>query len=245
MDVRIEPVPLPPRRDGPTASSVFAAIVVALVVAILKPWGTVGEPVLPIEVIRSAPSGASSVSSRPTPRPTPDVARELVAALCLEPNGWRLYATERWSDRLVRSWKSIEPLAAADGPADPGIPQFPEASRAVLTLGYCAPVTGAERPPGPTTTTIYRLTNEDGSQGGDPRWEIIDPARVQPADEPSQLGGAWAPPDSGETAAASSRSASGWPGGTYVFRIATEDTGAVSYTRWFGVVVEVTRSATR
>jgi hypothetical protein len=241
MDVRFEPVPLPPRRDGPSASSVLAAIVVVLLAAIVKPWGGTGDLVLPIEVIRPAPARAPSV----TARPTPDVARELVSALCLEPTGWRLYATERWSDRLVRSWKSIEPVAAADGPGDPRIPQFPEASRAVLTLGYCAPVTGTERPPGPTTTTIYRHTDAGAASRPDTAWEVIDPARVLPIAGPSQLGGAWAPPDGPDRSATASGPAPGWSSGTYVFRIATEGAPEASFVRWFGVVVEVAPVAAR
>lgn len=235
MDVPIEPIPLPPRRDGPTASSVLAAIVVVLVVAIIKPWGVGGVAEPQVEPIGPAPARAPSVAARPTP----DVARELVSALCLEPAGWRLYATERWSDWLVRSWKSIQPVTNADGPGDPRIPQFPEASRAVLTLGYCAPVTGAERPPGPTTTTIYRRTDPVATPRGDEAWEVIDPARVQPIAGPTHLGGAWAPPDRPDRGAAASGPAPGWASGEYVFRIAADGADEAAFTRWFGVIVEV------
>jgi hypothetical protein len=238
MDLTIDPVRLPPRPDGPSVSSVLVAIAIVLVVAIVKPWGTADEAGVPIGTSRPARTEAPVR----TPAPTPDVARQRVAALCLEPNGWRLYATERWSDRGVRSWKSIEPVAFADGPGDPRIPMFLEASQTVLTLGYCAPVTGLERPPSQTTTTIYRLAAA-GGPGGDSEWEIIEPARAEPVAGSSPLGGAWAPPRIAIAGASSSVEPRGWPSGTYVFRIAGVGSAETASRRWFGVVVEVTPSA--
>lgn len=236
MDLTIDPVRLPPRKDGPSASSVLAAIAIVLVVAIVKPWGAADDGGIPIRTARPIRTEAPVR----TPAPTPDVARQRVAALCLEPNGWRLYATERWSDRGVRSWKSIEPVAAADGPDDPRIPMFLEASRTVLTLGYCAPVTGPDRPPSPTTTTIYRLATPAGTPADERSWDIIEPARVEPVAGPSTLGGAWAPPRTDVGGASPSVQPRGWASGTYVFRIAGGSSGGDPYARWFGVVVEVT-----
>lgn len=237
MDLRIAPVPLPPRQNGPTVSTVVAAIAVVLAVAIVKPWGEGGGgPGLLIQATGSPPAAAPSR----VPGPTPDAARAIVSALCLEPTGWRLYATERWSDRNVRSWKSIEPVAAADGPGDPRVPFFPETSRTILTLGYCAPVTGPERPPGATTTTIYqRLADDVATPSGTPAWETISPQRVQPAVGSSPLGGAWGPPAIGKPGVTPAAPAAGWASGSYVFRIATGGQGAAVYVRWFGVVVEV------
>lgn len=240
MDLTVDPVRLPPHRDGPSVSSVLVAIAIVLVVAIVKPWGAPDDAGVPIR------TGRPIRTEDPvrTPAPTPDVARLRVAALCLEPNGWRLYATERWSDRGVRSWKSIVPIASADGPDDPRIPLFLEASRTVLTLGYCAPVTGPERPPARTATTIYRLI-EAGGPGRESEWEIIEPARAEPVAGSSPLGGAWAPPRIAGGGASPSVQPRGWASGMYVFRIAGVGPADDAFTRWFGVVVEVTPPAIR
>lgn len=207
-------------------------------VAILKPWSSVAPSAVPGE----RPGSASRSTAGPPATPTlrPDLDRALVSSFCLEPTGWRLFATETFAEYQVRSWKSMVPAAEADGPGDARIPLIPEASRKVLTLGYCSPIQGPERPPEPTTTTMFRRIDDPAAAGG-VRWEPITAPRVLPVDGVSRLGGVWGPPgNTNRFIDPPAGAATGWPSGTYVFRIASHGrAGDPGFERWFGVVVEI------
>ena len=137
------------RRRGPSVEQLVALVVVAVAITVIKPWGSdTGRPSAadrPAAVTGSAASAATAEIPA-GPSPTPDPGRALAAEMCLEPSGWRMFATERWSDRLIRSWVLVEPLVGASGPDDPRIPFIDESSMAVLNLGYCAPISGPDRP---------------------------------------------------------------------------------------------------
>ncbi|MBA2700578.1 MAG: hypothetical protein H0U58_02610 [Chloroflexi bacterium] len=218
-------------------------VAIVLGLAVVKPWrsasegqgaGGGGQPTSGLGAAAPIVDPAVPGASRGI-----DAARELVAAFCLEPSGWRLYATERWSDREVRSWTSIRPIESADGPGDPRIPRFSAASQAVLTLGYCAPIDGVDRPPGATSITIYRRReNAPVTPAADRSWEEIEPERVRPTAGSSPLGGAWAPPAIDPDPARPSVAGS-WASGTYVFRIQGVGRESAGFSRWFGVSVEV------
>src|SRR4029079_17326399 len=82
-----------------------AAIAGFVRVAIVKPW----------------PSGTAPVFSfRPgTPPPTEAPSADPLAALrldCQDPPGWRIFSREVWPGGVLRSWRSMIPLA---GPATP------------------------------------------------------------------------------------------------------------------------------
>jgi hypothetical protein len=236
-DVWSEPIAIVPRRTSQRPSIVAVALLIGLALAVAKPWAgsDQGGP-----GSSSSSSGANGIgrasSPKPAPTPSPDVDLERVAAFCLEPAGWRLFATEEFGRQRVRSWKTMEPAVAAVGPGDPAIPFIPEASQAVLTLGYCAPVEGPERPPGATVTTIYQRAETDA---GEDVWVEIEPQPVQSAGAGSRLGGAWRAPGQARPSLGEGAE-QGWASDAYVFRIATigaED--EVPFVRWFGVVVEV------
>jgi hypothetical protein len=202
-------------------------VVVALAVAIVKPWGVVDD------LARVTPQSPVVAEARSAERPAPptDTDRANVSEMCLEPIGWRLFATERWADRVARRWVHVVPLAGASGPADPRIPLITEPSLAVLSVGYCAPVSGPERPPPAVSTTIYRLRH--GSAATDPLgWDVIRPPRILPTVDESSLGGAWASPGGAAT------STTGWADATIVIRIAAARPGPEDYTRWFGAVID-------
>jgi hypothetical protein len=224
--------------DSQSATSamglVVGVVVVALALAIVKPWASI-DPVRPASetraVVQPRPEAASGVV------PPTDTDRAIASEMCLEPKGWRLFAAERWPDRVARRWVHVIPVAGASGPADPRIPLISEPSLAVLSVGYCAPVSGPERPPSAVSTTIYRLRH--GSAADDPlAWDVIRPPRVLPTRDESSLGGAWASP--GSTAA----SMTGWADATIVLRIAAARPGAEDYTRWFGAVIDVGSATT-
>jgi hypothetical protein len=217
---------------------VVVALGLLIGLAILKPWSAVAPGNLAGD--RSSLGdrltvGASPGTGSPAPTASPDAERALVSAFCLEPSGWRLFANERWAGRQIRGWKSIEPAVAADGPGDPRIPLVPQASRAVLTLGYCAPIDGPDRPPGPTVTTIYRQVTDPSVRPGAIGWETVVAPRLAPAGEVSPLGGVWGPPVPGEAPGL----AVGWQSGIYVFGIVGHGAGDETFERWFGVVVDV------
>jgi hypothetical protein len=204
-------------------------VVAALALAVAKPWGAIdhAQPTAEARVVAEERSATA-----PAREPPADTDRAVVSEMCLEPNGWRLFAAERWPDRVARRWVHVVPVAGASGPADPRIPFIDEPSLAVLSVGYCAPVSGPERPPPAVSTTIYRLRY--GSAADDPlAWDVIRPPRVLPTIDESSLGGAWASP--GSTAA----STTGWADTTIVLRIAAARPGAEDYTRWFGAVIDV------
>jgi hypothetical protein len=221
---------LPDSQGGASAMGLaVGVVVVALAVAIVKPWASA-------DAVRTAPETRVVTQSGPQVGPavvpSTDADRAIASEMCLEPSSWRLFAAERWPDRVARRWVHVVPVAGASGPADPRIPLISEPSLAVMSVGYCAPVSGPERPPSAVSTTIYRLRH--GSAADDPlAWDVIRPPRVLPTLDESSLGGAWASP--GSTAA----SATGWADATIVLRIAAARPGAEDYTRWFGAVIDV------
>jgi hypothetical protein len=231
--VMTQPVIPTSRGAGSALGLAVGVVAMAVAVAIVKPWGVIDSTA---GTTTRAPVAGEPRSAKAATVPATDTDRAVVSEMCLEPNGWRLFAAERWPDRVARRWVRVEPLSGASGPADPRIPLISEPSLAVLAVGYCAPVTGHERPPASVSTTIYRLRH--GSPADDPlAWDVIRPPRVLPSTDESSLGGAWASP--GSTAL----STSGWGDATIVMRIATARPGPEDYSRWFGVVIDVGHSA--
>jgi hypothetical protein len=209
----------------PPVGTWLAVTVVALSIALLKPWAS--EP-------PRSPSGAAVAEGRavtgatggsgPTPVPTlrPDSAGPQVAMFCLDPQSWRLATVERWRDQTIRVWRAIEPASVAADPADARIPVFPIVSEGVTALGWCAPVVGADRPDGPATVDVWRLTAAGPV--------VIRTRNASAADVESSFGGLYRPPGAA--------AAGVWADGTYVFRH-RERTGRE---RWFAVEVELRAS---
>jgi hypothetical protein len=227
------------RRRGPSVEQLVALVVVAVAITVIKPWGgDTGRPSAadrPAAVTGSA--GSAATAEIPAgPSPTPDPGRALAAEMCLEPSGWRMFATERWSDRLIRSWVLVEPLVGASGPDDPRIPFIDESSMAVLNLGYCAPISGPDRPSSAATATIlakWSAASAPTASGEAPpptHWDVIQPERVLPTRGASPYGGSWAPPGPG---------AASWPSGTFVFEIGEPGKATTARHRWFGVIVDL------
>jgi hypothetical protein len=221
------------RGASPAIGLAVGVVAIAVAVAIVKPWGVINDA--PVTTT-NAPAASEPRAATAATVPATDTDRAVVAEMCLEPIGWRMFASERWPDRFARRWVRVEPIAGASGPADPRIPLIQEPSLAVLAVGYCAPVTGLDRPPSAAATTIYRLRH--GRSAADPQaWDVIRPPRVLPITDESSLGAAWASP--GATAT------SGWTDTTIVLNIAAAGPDAAAYSRWFGVVIDVGASVTR
>jgi hypothetical protein len=201
---------------GPAIAVGLIAVFVA--VALIKPWALGGA---------AAPRPTPRLTAAPTAVPSVDPLAAL-RVHCQEPAGWRIYSRERWAKVTVRSWRSLEPARAANGPLDPAIPIVPLGAQ-VDALGYCSPWSADERPPDTARVDCWRIAT-DGRGGG---VAIAETNRLQPVDPgwPSILGALYGPPvDRFDSNAVETI---GWPGGRYVFAIR-----APGYQRWWGVDVE-------
>ena len=187
IDLPMAPVAPGQRRRGRSLETLVAIAIVAVVLAIAKPWTGAGVGATDPAAPAPRPAAAGAIVT-PVPLSSVEPAEALAAELCLAPSGWRMFSTERWSDRLVRSWVGVIPLTGASGPEDSRIPFIDESSLASSTSGYCSPISGPERPAsGDATTTIFRLVS--GTPPGSPaggsasprssaspqRWVVIRP----------------------------------------------------------------------
>ena len=198
------------RMEGAGRRTTVLAVAIALfvAVAIVKPW----------------PSGtAPGFSFRPgTPPPTEAPSADPLAALrldCQDPPGWRIFSREVWPGGVLRSWRSMIPLAGPATPLNPAIPVIP-ISPDIAALGYCAPWAGPERPPDDVAVVIWSVRS--GATGA------ADVRQVEPASASvtlrPPLGALYAaPPSSGLDPYL-------WPPGTFVFELA-----APGYERWWAV----------
>lgn len=137
QEPRTTPVAVP--AGGPRRASFFAAaIVVALVLAVVKPWslGQAGPATgasggaLPIRATpTSTPGDASPAPSAPPGDPN--------AMACLADETEQVLTVERSADREVRSWIAVPDLVAS-GPLDPRLVPLTIFSSHVVGLGVCA-----------------------------------------------------------------------------------------------------------
>ena len=142
------------RSDGPGVARALWVAVALLAVAILKPWGG-GSTVPSVRPVAVAPAAIAA-----TPLPTEDrTAEGLAAQICLGAGAWEVVSLETWRTRDVRVWRAIEPIPAADGPADPAIPSVPVGAQEVAALGWCAPSFGPRRPTGPAKVSAWSVRN--------------------------------------------------------------------------------------
>lgn len=161
-----------PRSDGSGVARALWAVVALLTVAILKPWagGSPGATDRPVAV--------SPTFLPATPVPTEDrTAEGLATQICLGAGAWEIVSLETWRTQDVRVWRAIEPLAAADGPADPAIPSVPVGALEVTALGWCAPAFGPQRPTGPARVSAWSVRNGVAT---DLALRQVQPAAVTP-----------------------------------------------------------------
>jgi hypothetical protein len=173
-------------------------LVVFVTLAIVKPWPNgPGERPRPAPVLPPPPTAA------PTRDPLSAVRDD-----CQDPPGWRTYSRESWSGGQLRSWRSLQPTTAASSPLDPAIPTIPFVA-AVLELGFCAPWTGAERPPDGAGVRAWQILPEASRGEG----RQAAPIQLQPVGRTLTLpfGGLFRPPAGSD--------AGRWPPGTWVFEV--------------------------
>lgn len=165
------------RRPG----LIVAIVAIFLAVALIKPWPA------------AAPRPPADVR---TPPPTEQPTADPLAAIredCQDPPSWRVYSRERWPGGVLRSWRTLEPIAAASGPLDPAIPVVPTVPD-VLALGFCAPWAPPERPPDDAALRIWSLV-----AGRPPASSVVPVALTVRRASPTlelPLGALLAPPES-------------------------------------------------
>lgn len=228
-------------RRGPGPALVAILVVAAFLAGVIRPWDWLAPgPASP----GSGPAGTSDgAASRPGAGPGAPAAGDgvlgtraapdaptpatppAVERTCASPQSWRLAAIQDWGGRVARVWAAAEAVPA-DGPEDPRIPFTTIASTGVTAIGWCAPVSGPERPPLAATGTLFRL------DAGGPRQLSYD--RLEPA-VPHALGELWMPlPQSVGRRPP-------WPPGRYVIRLAAP---SGTFERYLGVeVVRVERES--
>jgi len=221
-------------RGGGRPLLVAALVLAAFVLGLVRPWdwlradpsttvrpgtvagATAGPGVGGNPGVEGGP-GAGGPLGTPAPGDTAPAA-PFQAPTCGYPASWRTASISLWGGRLARVWTATDAVAAS-GPDDPSIPFGIIASDTVEAIGWCAPVSGPERPPVSAVGTLFRL--RDG---------IVTPVpvdRLEP-NAPDALGELWVPP-----APAAGRRPN-WTPGRYVVRLATP---SGSYVRYLGLDV--------
>jgi hypothetical protein len=215
------------RGRGPTIAA--ALVVGAFLVGLVRPWdwftgGTATAPApagVVAEADRAAPSPYAGVAGVPSPARPGDPEPEPAAPTCAYPTAWRTATIQMWAGVRARVWTAAEAVAAT-GADDPSIPFNRVASDAVEAIGWCAPVTGPDRPPLTAEATLFRLV------GGVATEVVVD--RLEPVARDA-LGELWRPQEQ----AGGRRPL--WAPGRYVIRLTAPSGG---YERYLGMQVGLT-----
>jgi hypothetical protein len=225
-------------RRGRGPAIAVALIVGAFLVGVVRPWdwltgdagfapgGDARQGGAPGSTGAAGVPGSSFGAGVPVPGSSPGAtgseapAAAYQAPTCAYPISWRTASLQLWAGRDARVWTAAEAVSAL-GPADPSIPFHPIASDTVEAIGWCAPVSGADRPPATAAAVLYRLGNGTATE--------VPVHRLEPA-AASALGELWAPmPVAGDRPPR-------WPDGRYVIRLATP---SGDYVRYLGLDVGV------
>lgn len=213
------------RGRGPTIAATLVAA--AFLVGLVRPWDWLagGSPPGPAPPAVIAEAGPATASPHPGVPGVPlaaqadgDAEAPAAAPTCAYPTAWRTATIQTWAGARARVWTAAEAVAARRVD-DPSIPFNLVASDTVEAIGWCAPVTGPDRPPLAAVATLFRL--EDGV--------AVEVAvdRLEPA-VPDALGELWLPPGQAEGRRPL------WAPGRYVIRLAAPSGG---YERYLGMQV--------
>ncbi len=212
--------------------AVLALVLLGVVLAVLKPWAALEEPV---PTRRPAASSIVAIASprteppptaSPTPVPLPSDPRGF---RCLGGRHWTLVTDEAQGPRELRAWIRIDPLVGATGPDDPAIPWTRVGADAVRAIGVCLPgaPSTAGATPGPDaagTTIVVRRQRDSASTVRGP-W--VETQVLAWAGTIGTQGGAMVAPG-GDAAGGP------WPLGDYIVEVRP---GYVGPSAWFGLRV--------
>jgi hypothetical protein len=217
-----------------------ALVVIAIALAIAKPWAGLEPPAARVVV----PSPTATPSPTPAPTPRQDTAGPLVAAFCTDPTRWLVASSEHWRGQAVRVWRALDPATSASGPDDPTIPVVPVVSEALDLLGWCAPVVGPDRPVDQAFVGTWLRVRG--------RAVPVHLVQALPPGDPSAFGQMYAPLEAvvaangaslapgPEASPIPSAPAAVWGPGQYVFHYQR----AGGFDRWFAIDVEILPLAT-
>ena len=213
----------------------IALVVIAIALAIAKPWAGLEPPAARVV----APPPTASPTATPEPTPRQDTAGPLVAAFCTDPTRWLVASTEHWRDQAVRVWRALESghrrgrPGRPDDPGRPGRVRGPRPARLVRPGGGAGPPgrsgirrgvaadlgRGRAGAPGPGATARgavgVRGDVRPGAGGRRGRWTLRGSKRGGQPD-PSAPAAVWAP-------------------GQYVFHYQR----AGDFDRWFAIDIEI------
>lgn len=213
------------RGRGPTVA--VALVAGAFLLGLVRPWdwltgGAAAVPAPPAMVTEAGPAVPSPypgvAALPPSARAAGDPEPATAAPTCAYPTAWRTATIQMWAGVRARVWTAAEAVAAA-GVDDPSIPFNPVASNAVEAIGWCAPVSGPDRPPLTAEATLFRLMDGVATE--------IAVDRMEPAARDA-LGELWLPREE----AGGRRPL--WAPGRYVIRLAAPSGG---YERFLGMQV--------
>jgi hypothetical protein len=214
--------PVGPRGRGATVAAVL--IVLAFVVGLVRPWdflagvsarrGPASDG--PAAVARGNPTPGEASEDPGGPLGSVDDAAE-TAPTCGYPQSWRSATLQLWAGHRARVWSAAEAAVAAR-PDDPSIEFNVVAGEDFTAIGWCAPVSGPDRPPVSARGSLFRI-DEDGTASQQSYARLEPPAATS-------LGELWVPAGQGASAAPA------WPVGRYVIGLATADG---SWSRWLGL----------
>src|SRR4029077_9798899 len=121
---------------------------------------------------------------------------------------WRSATIQTWAGRRARIWTAVD-VARGSGARDPAIDFQVVAGEDFTAIGWCAPVTGDERPPAGVTGRLFRVLDDGGV--------VEEPYARREPPAPSALGELWVPVDGPQAPV------DGWPTGRYVITLSTAD----------------------
>jgi hypothetical protein len=215
---RIDDAVVTVARRGRGPGLVAALVAGAFVIGLVRPWDWVDGG--PRDTAGPNPD-AGAVGEAPAASAAPvdgGPAGSYQSPTCAYPSSWRTASLRRWGGREARVWAAAE-ASSASGPADPAILFHAIPSEVVDAIGWCAPVTGPERPPPAAAGTLFLI--RDGVA------DEVAVDRLEPASA-NALGQLWAPlPGEDERRRP-------WQPGRYVIRLATP---SGSYVRYLGLDV--------
>ncbi len=203
---------------------VAALVAASFIVGLVRPWDWLApSPTSLLPAASAAPAATGPTGPGSSSEALPPAAsspQAFVEPTCAYPSSWRIATISDWVGHRARTWQAAEAAGTATGPADPSLHVEPVISTEVIALGWCAPVSGPERPPRSATGTLYRVRDGVARE--------IGHHRVEPAG-PNALGELWVPDVAGADGAVAA-----WSPGRYVIRLA-DPSG--DYVRWLAVDV--------
>jgi hypothetical protein len=164
------PLDLQPIGGGSRGPVVLGAVlVVAIVVAMTKPWSWGAPPPTPAPSLPrptaslAPPRSSSSPAASPTPAVTSDVLGPPATPApagegliqCFSIDAWRLLTISRSGPDLIRTWTAVSPRTLG-GPGE--VTEFARVTDGdVLNVGYCGPTVLLGGPAMLVTTTAWSV----------------------------------------------------------------------------------------